>query len=60
MADLAVEMLPDTSYVSPESRGDVEQRKLIAENRRGFQEEVRESGGRWKHEYAYWETLAWP
>jgi len=40
-------------------RGYPEQRKLIDENRREFQEKVRQNSGRWKHEYAYWEDRGW-
>lgn len=37
-----------------------EQRKLIAENRREFQQKVRENSARWKHEFQYWEERGWP
>jgi hypothetical protein len=40
-------------------RGYPEQRKLIAENRREFQEKVRQNSSRWKHEYVYWEERGW-
>lgn len=37
-----------------------DQRTLIAENRREFQQKIRENAGRWKHEFSYWEGRGWP
>lgn len=38
------------------ARGNPEQRKLVAENRREFQKKVRENSGQWKHEHAFREA----